>query len=222
VIGYYDASISLTGGSVWDYAYSDHWGTDPYDTGDPSDPGTDPFDPVDPVEPTQPQHTPDACGEMAANAQRIADNALNASGGNAKKALAGFDNDFGRFYAGYPMNNGINIIRLRSSGGGGSNRQAPEYLFGQTGFRREFLETDSIGNLVGGHQDQTHHFAAMFSGGINRYWLETSVHNRGDNDGDQRLTNAAYGLGAALRKDPNKLRDIGNLIRSTICDQSKR
>ncbi|HEY9402809.1 MAG TPA: BPSL0067 family protein [Pyrinomonadaceae bacterium] len=62
VIGHYDASISLTGGSVWDRPYSDHWGTDPFDTPDPYVPETDPVDPVDPQEPSKSSFTERTCG----------------------------------------------------------------------------------------------------------------------------------------------------------------
>jgi hypothetical protein len=145
--------------------------------------------------PQESQHqTADACGDMANTAQSVADNALYKAGNDTSKALSIFDSRFSKLYAGYPMNNGINIARLRSSGGGGANREVDPYYFGQTNFKSEFMETDMAGNVLSGHHDQTHHFTAMFSGGINRYWLETSVHNRGDNPGDRRLTNAAYDL----------------------------
>jgi len=61
----------------------------------------------------------------------------------------------------------------------------------------------------------------MFSAGINSTginWISATAHNFNDNEGDQRLTKAAYDLGSRLASDPNSLRRIGALIRSEICD----
>jgi RHS repeat-associated protein len=162
-------------------------------------------------------HTPDACGHMADVAQQQADKALRANGNDPSKALSAFDTAFSTLYAGRAMKTGIDELNLSYYGAVG--RTINSYYFGETGFKQEFMDTDE--DNKGANADQTHHFATFFSAGIN-FWLESKVHNIGDNTGDQNLGNAGYDLGAALRHDPNKLRNVGELIRSNICDSNMR
>jgi len=69
--------------------------------------------------------------------------------------------------------------------------------------------------------DQTHHFAAYFSAGINGQSSVAVLHIIGDysqlNFGDTGLGNSAYNLGGELAKDPTKLNNIGEVIQSYVC-----
>ena len=38
-----------------------------------------------------------------------------------------------------------------------------------------------------------------------------------DNEGDVRLSQAAFGIGQALRRDPRTIKDIGAIIYTNIC-----
>ena len=118
------------------------------------------------------------------------------------------------------ISNAIDLYRHGPTG-----RTISEYYTGETGFKVEYMDTDPT-ELRNHHDaDQTHHFAAMFSAGVNSTGinaLSTVLHNYNDNEGDQRLTNAAYDLGSRLENDPSLLRRIGALIRSEICDPRTR
>jgi hypothetical protein len=167
--------------------------------------------------------TPDACGHMADLAQQQANKALAQAHGDASKALGAFDLGFPRIYAGKPMDGHSNAYDLFNNGPTG--RTIGSYYLGETGFKVPYMDTGA--DMIQGHSnaDQTHHFTAMFSAGINTTgisWLGATAHNFNDNAGDQRLTNAAYDLGSRLESNPNLLRKIGALIRSGICDPKTR
>jgi YD repeat-containing protein len=167
--------------------------------------------------------TADACGHMADLAQQQANKALSQAHGDASKALGAFDLGFSRIYAGKPMDGISNAIDLFNNGPTG--RTIGSYYLGETGFKVQYMDTGA--DMIKGHSnaDQTHHFAAMFSSGINTTgvsWLGSAAHNFNDNAGDQRLTNAAYDLGSRLQSNPNLLRKVGSLIRSEICDRKTR
>jgi hypothetical protein len=167
--------------------------------------------------------TADACGHMAAVAQQQANKALSQAHGDASKALGAFDLGFSRVFAGKPMDGISNAIDLFNNGPTG--RTIASYYLGETGFKVQYMDTGA--DMIQGHSnaDQTHHFTAMFSAGINTTgvsWLGATAHNFNDNAGDQRLTNAAYSLGSRLESNPNLLRKIGALIRSEICDPKTR
>lgn len=74
--------------------------------------------------------------------------------------------------------------------------------------------------IAGPKADQTHHFAAYFSMGINQ---QIAARRYGehyeDNQGDLNLGAAAYGIGNRLRGQRNgsMLRNIGIIIRRKIC-----
>jgi hypothetical protein len=168
-------------------------------------------------------HTRDACGHMADVAQQQANRALRANGNNPSRALAAFDRGFSRLYAGRSMASVRDIAHLAYYGPVG--RTINPYYFGETGFKQGFMDTDPDNVSHHANADQTHHFTAMFSAGINTTglnWISSTLHNINDNDGDVRLTNAAYDLGTALAGNPNNLRNIGSLIRSSICDRAMR
>lgn len=160
---------------------------------------------------------------MADVAQQQANRALRQAHGNASGALGAFDLGFSRIYAGKPMDGISNAIDLYQNGPTG--RTISSYYQGGTGFKVQYMDTGA--DMLQGHSDadQTHHFTAMFSAGINATginWISATAHNFNDNEGDQRLTNAAYDLGSRLASDPNSLRRIGTLIRSEICDPKTR
>ena len=48
------------------------------------------------------------------------------------------------------------------------------------------------------------------------------LYNLNDNSGDSNLGNAGYNLGTDLAAHPDKLRRIGAIIRSQICDRAMR
>jgi hypothetical protein len=155
---------------------------------------------------------------MADVAQQQANRALRANGNDPSRALSAFDKAFGTLYAGRPMASLSDVAHLAYYGPVG--RTINSFYFGETGFKQGFMDTGD--DTKGVNADQTHHFAAFFSGGINGFYISTTVHNIGDNEGDQRLGDAGYYLGAALRHDPNNLRNVGSLIRSKICDPAMR
>jgi len=170
------------------------------------------------------QHiTSDACGHMAALAQQQANKALSQAHDNASKALGAFDLGFSRIYAGKPMDGISNAYDLFMHGPEG--RTIDPYYVGETGFKVQYMDTDPEELAKHSDADQTHHFTAMFSGGLNSIGINaiaSTFHNVNDNAGDQRLTNAAYDLGSRLESNPNLLRRIGALIRSEICDPKTR
>ena len=100
-------------------------------------------------------------------------------------------------------------------GGGTRNRLLSDRL-GQSDFARKFYENSPRGD----DEDQTHHFAAYFSLGINgRVFSEYSAETLDRSGGapDRLLGSFAYVIGEDLRKDPSRLRTIGNRIRAEIC-----
>jgi len=160
---------------------------------------------------------PTACEAMAINAQNAANKALGSAHGDANKALRPFDDSFSKIYIGHAMHTYAQAIDLYQHPPHNSSRYT-----GQTGFRDEFLDSENGQIDRSPDTDQTHHFAAYFSGGINGQWAATTAHAWEDrvkhrNMGDYNLGNAAYGLGAQLGSDPSLLKNVGNMIRQTIC-----
>ena len=177
-----------------------------------------------------PRRTPDACGDMAEIAQLEADQVLATLSAGAyagvqsaairqelQAAVRRFDDAFSERYTGRAMRTMDDINFLYETGGGA--RTITQYYLGETGFRTEFKEA---GPRAGLWNDQTHHFAAMFSGGINKAHWTTTYHNIFDNAGDRNLTNAAYDLGVKFSQDPiHMLKNIGKIIREKICDPNR-
>jgi len=106
----------------------------------------------------------------------------------------------------------------------GAGATVDRYYFGETGFKPEFMDTGqhAPGDLV----DQTHHFAFYLSVGVNAssigalrvaQWL----HRQQDNTGDANLGRSAFEMGKNLRNAPSGLQNIGDSIRSAICDQNR-
>jgi RHS repeat-associated protein len=155
-----------------------------------------------------PQET-DVCAIMANTAQILADTALN-FWGNAKDALGQFDISFSQKYLG---NNGIGKTFASASAFFSAIVQPKTDAVGEGGFRPEFKEGDPISG------DQTHHFAAFLTAGINGQYSAASLHQITDlfNQADIRLGDAAYKIGDDLRNDPKGLFTIGERILKDIC-----
>ena len=158
------------------------------------------------------------CNIMADVAQNEADTALAQNPGNDSAALAQFDRTFSTLYVGGPITSSCQAYRWRGGTGRTINSSSP--FTGGNGFRKEYKDSGTNADpLIAGPQaDQTHHFAAYFSIGINDvvfaafYGIATD-----DNQGDVNLSRAAYRMGTQLRERPFSLRNIGVLIRRTIC-----
>jgi hypothetical protein len=152
---------------------------------------------------------PDACGAMARRAQQIANSARNALG-NSQAAVERFDRDFSKAYLG---NNGIGKT-FKSAWDFYSARihpNVPSSQLGESGFKPEFQDHEG---------DQTHHFAAYLSAGINNQGLAAGLHMLTDltNQADRSLGGAAYELGERLTANPTNLVTIGYRIQHDICD----
>jgi RHS repeat-associated protein len=160
------------------------------------------------------RRTNDACGDMAGIAQDEAETALAVA--KDDDVLRRFDEGFSERYLGHP-------VRTKSDGwdlyrNGVNSSTIPSYYRGATGFKDEFKDSQWGRSRS---TDQTHHFAAYFSAGINGQLAISALHMIGDaaqiNRGDTKLGDVAYGLGEQLKNDPGKLGQIGNLIRKAIC-----
>jgi len=187
---------------------------------------TGPQNPVAPL-----QHTPDACGDMADNAQNIAtealfNNGISGLGPHSSAALGNavgaFDTAFTTLYAGRAATSIVAAGRQWVNRGAGAT--VDHYYLGETGFRPEFMDTgqNGAGQLV----DQTHHFAFYLSVGINANAIGPLraaqwMHRQRDNQGDANLGRAAFEMGRNLRNSPTGLQSIGSFIRSAICDQNR-
>jgi RHS repeat-associated protein len=165
------------------------------------------------------QKNPNACGDMARVAQGFANEALGATAGNPGAALSMFDQNFSRFYVGRSIGSTYTSAyelyrdRFRLHG------TRDPYFAGSTGFKEMFR--DSQFTRVNS-SDQTHHFAAYLSAGINGQTAAAFGHMTGDalqlNRGDTSLGDRAYQIGANLRSNPSRLRSIGSTISRVICN----
>lgn len=158
---------------------------------------------------SEPAEADDACSAMARRAQQIA-NSARGQLGNTQAAVEQFDRNISQAYLG---NNGLGKTyksawdffnaRVRA--------QVPSSQLGESGFKPEFQDHEG---------DQTHHFAAYLSAGINGQLLAASAHMLTDltNQADKSLGTAAYNLGERLTANPTNLMTIGNRIRHDICE----
>lgn len=111
--------------------------------------------------------------------------------------LDDIDKAFSSIYSGRQLKTVEDIVELApaSMGGGPGPVLAPAPYGGQTGFKKIYWEGNNPDN------DQTHHFATYFSGGINGMSLTTTIHSLRDTDeNDIALGKIAFSLGADLRK----------------------
>lgn len=183
-----------------------------------------------------PNGTP--CDRMADYLQRIIDLGLKHEGGedsflkknhdDLDKFVKDVDKYFSEFYLGHPADTVANVADLTTMLGRGSlpDRKASGFFLGSGGFKSRFREPN------GG--DQTHHFAALFSLGINGHGGAAGLHSGLDTNQDRLLSAAAYPLGDSLRRqtlgDTRNLRDegaegrarrvigIADRVRREICD----
>jgi hypothetical protein len=158
---------------------------------------------------------------MALNAQAIADN-LAKAGMSGANALTALDQQFSQWYVGERITS-LAVVPdfLHQSGshalgtsGSTLKHSLPESYFGPGGFPQKFSDRDST-------QDQTHHFAAYFSAGLNSAEGTAKTHLLTDlipgNTGDVNLGRVGYSLGSYLRNNPGRLKDIGALINTNVC-----
>jgi hypothetical protein len=147
---------------------------------------------------------------MADIAQAFANEALRNNPKNYKAAVREFDNSFSTLYAGRPMRTTRDVWTSYLFGIG---REQILELRGDTGFKSKFRD----GN------DQTHHFAALLSSGINAsFFTATAQALIQDailelNATDRDLGFAAYSIGKTVDTRSYGLMSIGYVIRRDIC-----
>ena len=95
---------------------------------------------------------------------------------------------------------------------GSSNQQRANH--GQRGFPTQYRDEQYTSD----DDDQTHHFAAYFSAGLANHTVAPAIHKFFDGVGDRALGAQAQLLGQYLRNNPSRLKDVGQLIRDTICN----
>lgn len=100
-----------------------------------------------------------------------------------------------------------------------SSSQQTRADFGQRGFPQQFRGNQYPDDAA----DQTHHFAAYFSAGISNHRVFPNVHRFADrywngSTGDANLGRQSQLFGRYLRNNPGQLRNVGQLIRDTICN----
>jgi hypothetical protein len=87
---------------------------------------------------------------------------------------------------------------------------------GDSGFHPDFRDS-----LIQG-EDAVHHFGAYFSAGLTGHKFASDQHRADDREnknwGDVRLGDQARRLGDYLRKNRDQLKNVGQLIRNTICN----
>jgi hypothetical protein len=151
------------------------------------------------------------CHVMADVAQNEANDAMMQNPHDLQSALRTFDAAFNTLYSGGPLVSKAAAIKRWAAG----SQPAISYAFRDSGdgFNPEFRDSDRWAD------DQTHHFSAHFSLGINGQRYASEYHRKGDNAGDVRLSETAYEMGRNLRLNPAAgLPNIGRTIRSILCD----
>lgn len=154
------------------------------------------------------------CTNMADRAQQIANDVINSAnawkGTGAAALLQRFNRIFTTEFAGaYAAEGVLGMVDMPMS----SSSQQTRANFGQRGFPPQFRDEQYPEDDA----DQTHHFAAYFSAGMANHRLFPNVHRLFDGSGDSNLGRQAQLLGRYLRKNPGQLRNVGQLIRDTIC-----
>jgi hypothetical protein len=161
-----------------------------------------------------------ACLVMADIADQEANTALY-RGSDPSSALGIFDGEFSRLYHGGPIRGYNDADRWRN--GEGRPKSMEYYASNGSGFKPQYRDTGHEGFPIGGYgAEQTHHFSFYLSLGINTGITNSNaaIYAYGyarDNEGDQRLSAAAYNYGLQLRNRPEGLAKIGNWIRRNIC-----
>lgn len=159
----------------------------------------------------------DICTAMAAIAGQLARAAIENNGGANAAAVKEFDHLFSQAYM---SNNGIGSTLASAYTFSTLNpRPGLGYDFwGQSGFKDEFKEADDSGQ-ISDNIDQTHHFAAYLSAGINGQGLAAVLHSTTDlnNPPDLKLGAAAFEIGTNLGEHPEALAYVSFSVWSGIC-----
>ena len=149
------------------------------------------------------------CAAMASRAEMLANDAIKQAGGADSYALELFDRAFSQAYLG---NNGIGtgLFSAIAFFLKDIKPKVPIAELGEEDFKTEFQDHEG---------EQTHHFAAFLSAGINGQNLPAMLHMGTDfnNKADRNLGWKAYGFGSALQEDPFFLRVAGKYISKYIC-----
>jgi len=139
----------------------------------------------------------------------LANDAIKQAGGADSYALELFDRAFSQAYLG---NNGIGtgLFSAIAFFLKDIKPKVPIAELGEEDFKTEFQDHEG---------EQTHHFAAFLSAGINGQNLPAMLHMGTDfnNKADRSLGWKAYGFGSALQEDPFFLRVAGKYISKYIC-----
>jgi hypothetical protein len=140
---------------------------------------------------------------------------------NAKSAVEMFDREFSLLYHGPQMNSLLNMYRAADLASKDQSNSIPDHYVGASGFKPEYKDSEHP------EQDQTHHFSAHLSLGINGRSITNFVRNVRDNQGDANLGQAAHEMGAGLKAaaDNNKVSDlisVGYRIRNKFCGDGGR
>jgi hypothetical protein len=100
---------------------------------------------------------------------------------------------------------------------------SPSSLHNSTGTKTYYGEDGFAPKYQDGEGDQVHHFGAYFSAGLARDRWMSDMHRNDDltdgNMADVRLADQSRLLGDYLRRNPNQLKNVGQLIRDTICGE---
>jgi len=152
------------------------------------------------------------CAAMADRGQRLANESIRKAGGANNYALALFDRAFSQAYLG---NNGIGkgVLEAIVFSFKDIRYKVPFADIGEDDFKPQFRE--------GNKGDQTHHFAAFLSAGINGQNLIAGAHMWGtdfNNKPDRELGWKAYFFGEVLEEEPSFLKIVGQYIRKFICE----
>jgi hypothetical protein len=161
---------------------------------------------------------------MARDAQRIANGILNDFKNiynrvSPADSLKMFNAAFGWVtFGSYFSESPLGFVGTQASGR--NNVLGDRSYQGQDGFARQFWDEAEMkaGAL---NPDQVHHFGAYFSAGLAGHKLAPDIHRADDRDagriGDVQLADQSIRLGDYLRRNSAELKNIGQLIRDSIC-----
>ena len=173
---------------------------------------------------SQKQDTRSTCERMADDAQRIANGILNDLKNMYNRvspadSLRLFNVEYGLVtFGSYMTESPLGFVGTQASGR--NNVLGTRYYAGQDGFDRQFWDEAEM-KAGDPNPDQVHHFGAYFSAGLTGHKAGPDWHRADDRReghmGDVRLSDQSRRLGDYLRRNPAELRNVGQLIRDTIC-----
>jgi hypothetical protein len=161
------------------------------------------------------------------NAQHLADSITSAyPNTDPAKQIRAFDVRLSQWYIGAWIGTSYAsavAFFAKTSGShfeGGDLNKVSERYFGAEDFPDKFK--DNPHGQIDLGADQTHHFVAYLSAGLNNQSVAAINHMQADassgNTGDVGLGSAAYGMGQYILQDPAKLNHIGEYIWKYICN----